>query len=100
MRLTTLRSSQGARVGALDEQADLIRLLEPGRTMLDVITGGDDVRAELDRMPAGADCVAVEDAVHGPLIAPPSVRDFLTYEVHLAALAGAVPEEWYAQPLF
>ncbi|MDQ7807346.1 cyclase family protein [Amycolatopsis sp. A133] len=39
-------------------------------------------------------------ALFAPLLEPPSVRDFLTYERYLAALAGSVPDEWYEQPLF
>ncbi|GAA3388953.1 fumarylacetoacetate hydrolase family protein [Cryptosporangium minutisporangium] len=91
MRLTTVLTAEGARVGVLD--GDVIRLAAPGPTLLDVIAEG--VEALRTR-----DAIGVEEAVFGPLLAPPSVRDFLTYEQHLAALAGAVPEEWYDQPLF
>jgi 2-keto-4-pentenoate hydratase/2-oxohepta-3-ene-1,7-dioic acid hydratase in catechol pathway len=96
MRLTTLRTDAGPRVGVLD--GDLVRLLEPGPTLLDVITDGD--LAEVGRRARTGRAVELAEAVFGPLLDPPSVRDFLTYEQHLAALAGSVPEEWYEQPLF
>ncbi len=97
MRLTTLSGPSGPRVGVLD--GDLIRLLEPGATLLDVIAGGEAL-SDVARRARSGDGVEVADASFGPLLAPPSVRDFLTYERHLAALAGAVPESWYEQPLF
>ncbi len=100
MRLTTLITGRGPRVGVLDSDEGVVRLLDDDRTMLDVIAGGEQAKAYLSRLPVDAEEVPVEQAVFGPLLVPPSVRDFLTYERHLAALAGAVPEEWYEQPLF
>jgi 2-keto-4-pentenoate hydratase/2-oxohepta-3-ene-1,7-dioic acid hydratase in catechol pathway len=98
MRLTTLLTADGARVGVLD--GDAIRLLPPGTTLLQVIDGGEEALADVARRARGGDAVAVEEALFGPLLDPPSVRDFLTYEQHLEELAGSVPEEWYEQPLF
>lgn len=99
MRLTTLLTAEGSRVGVLD--GDVIRLLAPGSTLRDVIEGGADALGDVERQArAGHEAVAVEEARFGPLLAPPSVRDFLTYEQHLAELAGSVPEQWYDQPLF
>ena len=98
MRLTTVLVAGTSRVGVLD--GDLIRLLEPGTTMLDVIAGGEEALAQVARLVQHGDAVGVEKATFGPLLAPPTVRDFLTYERHLAALAGSVPDEWYEQPLF
>ena len=98
MRLTTLIDATGSRVGVLD--GELIRLLDRGSTLRDVITGGEDALADVRRQVRSADAVPLAEAVFGPLLDPPAVRDFLTYEVHLAALAGSVPEEWYEQPLF
>lgn len=104
MRLTTLTTQHGRRVGI--DRGDHISLLVPGVTMLDVIAGGSDALADLAR--AGDDVVELEPgrqrtaggATFGPLLDPPSVRDFLTYEQHLAELAGSVPDEWYEKPLF
>ena len=98
MRLTTLRTGDGPRVGLLD--GNVIRLLDAGPTLLDVIRGGDEALADVATRVRSGDVVPVPDAAFGPLLEPPSVRDFLTYEAHLAELAGSVPEEWYEKPLF
>ncbi|MFW3168946.1 fumarylacetoacetate hydrolase family protein [Geodermatophilus sp. CPCC 206100] len=98
MRLTTLRTPAGRRVGVLD--GDVIRLLDAGPTLQDVIAGGEESLADVARRVRTGDAVEVGDAAFGPLLAPPSVRDFLTYEAHLAELAGSVPDEWYEKPLF
>ena len=98
MRLTTLLTAAGPRVGVLD--GDVIRLLDAGPRLLDVVAGGQEALDDVARRARSGDVVAVEEASFGPLLAPPSVRDFLTYEAHLAELAGSVPDEWYEKPLF
>ncbi|ONH28053.1 fumarylacetoacetate hydrolase family protein [Pseudofrankia asymbiotica] len=98
MRLTTLRTPAGPRVGVLD--GEVIRLLEPGLDLARVIEGGAEALGDVARRARACDAVPVEQASFGPLLTPPSVRDFLTYERHLAELAGAVPDEWYDEPLF
>ena len=98
MRLTTLLTAAGARVGVLDEE--VIRLLDAGPTLLDVIAAGEEGLADAARQARTGEVVAVGEASYGPLLEPPSVRDFLTYEAHLAELAGSVPDEWYEKPLF
>jgi 2-keto-4-pentenoate hydratase/2-oxohepta-3-ene-1,7-dioic acid hydratase in catechol pathway len=98
VRLTTLVVDGRPRVGVLD--GDVVRLLEPGPTLQDVIAGGAEALADVARRVRSGDAVDVDSAVFGPLLSPPSVRDFLTYEQHLAELAGSVPEEWYEKPLF
>ena len=104
MRLTTLSTASGSRVGVLDGTMTdgLIRLLEAGPTLLDVIRGGAEALADVARRAAGsADAVEVGQADFGALLDPPSVRDFLTYEAHLAELTGAPPPDaWYEMPLF
>jgi 2-keto-4-pentenoate hydratase/2-oxohepta-3-ene-1,7-dioic acid hydratase in catechol pathway len=104
VRLTTLRTPDGPRVGVLEGAMTdgVIRLLEPGPTLVDVIRGGDGALADAARRAArSADAVEVGQADFGPLLEPPSVRDFLTYEAHLAELTGAPPpDEWYEMPLF
>jgi 2-keto-4-pentenoate hydratase/2-oxohepta-3-ene-1,7-dioic acid hydratase in catechol pathway len=102
VRLTTLVVDGRPRVGALDGDAHdgVIRLLDPGPTLLDVIAGGAEALGDVARQARSGEAVPVTGASFGPLLDPPSVRDFLTYEQHLAELAGSVPEEWYAEPLF
>jgi 2-keto-4-pentenoate hydratase/2-oxohepta-3-ene-1,7-dioic acid hydratase in catechol pathway len=98
MRLTTLLDANGPRVGVLD--GDVIRLLEPGPTLLDVVQGGQEALDDVARRVRSGDAVPADEASFGPLLQPPTVRDFLTYEKHIDALAGGVPEEWYEEPLF
>ena len=104
MRLTTLATAEGPRVGVLDGGMTdgVIRLLEAGPTLLDLIRGGDEALADAGRRSArSGDVVEAASASFGPLLDPPSVRDFLTYEAHLAELTGAPPvDEWYEMPLF
>lgn len=89
-------------MGVLDGAMDdgVIRLLDSGPTLQDVVAGGAEALADVARRVRSGDAVPVPEASFGPLLAPTSVRDFLTYEAHLAELAGSVPEEWYEQPLF
>ena len=104
MRLTTLSTPDGPRVGVLDGAMTdgVIRLLDAGPTLLDVVRGGAEALADTARQAArSGDVVEVAGAEFGPLLDPPSVRDFLTYEAHLAELTGAPPpDEWYEMPLF
>jgi 2-keto-4-pentenoate hydratase/2-oxohepta-3-ene-1,7-dioic acid hydratase in catechol pathway len=93
MKLTTLIVDGVPRAGVRD--GDLVRLLDAGITLLDVIHD-----VELTRPDRGGSAVPIEEAVFGPLLQPPSIRDFLTYEKHIAVLAGAVPDVWYTQPFF
>ena len=100
MRLTTLLTADGPRVGIADGEGDdlVIKLLGAGPTLLDVVQGGAEALADVNRRVRTV--VPASEAVFGPLLSPPSVRDFLTYERHLAALAGEVPDSWYEEPLF
>ena len=104
MRLTTLSTADGPRVGVLDGSMTdgVVRLLEAGPTLLDVVRGGEDSLADAARQASrSGDAVEVGRAAFGPLLDPPSVRDFLTYEAHLAELTGAPPPDaWYEMPLF
>jgi 2-keto-4-pentenoate hydratase/2-oxohepta-3-ene-1,7-dioic acid hydratase in catechol pathway len=104
VRLTTLLTAGGPRVGVLDAStADgVIRLLDSGPTLLDVVRGGQEALADaVGRAARSGDAVEVGQASFRPLLDPPSVRDFLTYEAHLAELTGAPsPDEWYELPLF
>ena len=102
MRLTTLLTAEGTRVGVLDGETDdaVVRLLDVGLTLLDVVEGGPEALAEVSRRARAAPSVPLSAAVFAPLLSPPTIRDFLTFERHLAALAGTVPDSWYDEPLF
>ncbi|WP_200871678.1 hypothetical protein [Actinomadura welshii] len=98
MRLTTVIPPGGTRVGVLD--GDVVRLLDPGAALLDVVQGGQETLDDVARRVRSGDTVPVAEASFGPLPQPPTVRDFLTYEKHIDALAGGVPDEWYEELLF
>jgi 2-keto-4-pentenoate hydratase/2-oxohepta-3-ene-1,7-dioic acid hydratase in catechol pathway len=98
MQLTTLVVDGDPRAGVRD--GDVVRLLEPSVTLLDIITGGAEALADLARQAGRLPAVPLGEATFGPLLAPPSIRDFLTYERHIAVLAGEVPDAWYEQPFF
>jgi 2-keto-4-pentenoate hydratase/2-oxohepta-3-ene-1,7-dioic acid hydratase in catechol pathway len=102
VRLTTLLTAEGPRVGVLDGDPveGAVRLLDHGRTLLDVIAGGEEAPRDVARAARSGPAVPLQRSAFGPLLTPPSVRDFLTYEQHLAELAGSVPDEWYDKPLF
>jgi len=96
MRLTTLIVDGAPRAGVRD--GDLIRLLDEGTTLLDLVEHAD--LADVARRARAGRAVELEEARFGPLLAPPSIRDFLTFERHIAVLAGTVPDVWYTQPFF
>jgi 2-keto-4-pentenoate hydratase/2-oxohepta-3-ene-1,7-dioic acid hydratase in catechol pathway len=102
VRLTTLLTADGPRVGVLDGTMDdgVVRLLDAGPTLLDIIRGGEEALADVARQARGADAVELGVAAFGPLLEPPTVRDFSTFSQHLAKLAGALPDEWFEKPLF
>jgi 2-keto-4-pentenoate hydratase/2-oxohepta-3-ene-1,7-dioic acid hydratase in catechol pathway len=104
VRLTTLATADGPRIGVLDGTMTdgVVRLLDTGSTLLDVVRGGAEALADAAGQAArSADAVEVGQASFDRLLDPPSVRDFLTYEAHLAELTGAPPpDEWYEMPLF
>lgn len=98
MRLTTVRTADGPRTGVLD--GDVIRLLQSGVTLLDVIRGGPAGLDDARRAIRSGGAVTVGEAHFGPLLDPPSIRDFSVFEQHVRAMAGEVPDVWYTDPLF
>ncbi len=81
MRLTTLLTADGPRVGVLDGAMTdgVVRLLDSGPALLDVVRGGEEALADAVRQAArSGDAVEIGQASFGPLLDPPSVRDFLT----------------------
>jgi fumarylacetoacetate (FAA) hydrolase len=53
---------------------------------------------------SGASNAAVDVALRAPIQEPPSVRDFFSFEGHVAAgfrlRGGSIPEQWYQAPVF
>ncbi|MFG7940314.1 fumarylacetoacetate hydrolase family protein [Streptomyces cacaoi] len=108
MRFATYSHQHTVRTAVVDADGTLHPL--PGTTSLTaLVRSGDGLPALLD---AGA---AALDAAPGPHVSqvrllpplqPSSVRDFVTFEEHVAGVrrsvdgAHGVPEEWYAAPTF
>jgi fumarylacetoacetate (FAA) hydrolase len=95
MRLVTVRDRSGAvRVGEL--LGERVRVLRAASLQ--------DWLAEEGRDPAGEELDAHELQILAPVPVPPSVRDFYSFERHVAAgwrrRGGEIPEHWYAAPAF
>ncbi|MET9995008.1 fumarylacetoacetate hydrolase family protein [Streptomyces mutabilis] len=99
MKLTTLLTDDGPRVGVRD--GDSVRVLPTPETLLQVIEGGREALDDVARRVRDGAVLPLDEAVFGPLLQPPSIRDYLTYENHVTALmTGGVPEGWYTEPGF
>jgi fumarylacetoacetate (FAA) hydrolase len=97
LRLVTFLPAAGApRVGELRPDHTVVELEAP--TMIDWLAGE-------GRSPAGPSYALSDVRLLAPIPEPPSVRDFYTYEGHVAAGfrargAGQIPPAWYEQPVF
>ncbi|MEU0640846.1 fumarylacetoacetate hydrolase family protein [Streptomyces umbrinus] len=84
---------------------DRIHPFAHGIGLLELIQAGEsELRAAGDRALTGSGPLALGEIRLLPPLQPPTVRDFMTFEGHVAAVArgfgDTVPEEWYAQPAF
>jgi fumarylacetoacetate (FAA) hydrolase len=56
------------------------------------------------RQRSGPSNAVADVALRAPVLEPPSVRDFFSYEGHVAAAfrlrGGSIPEQWYQAPVF
>ncbi|GAB2960638.1 fumarylacetoacetate hydrolase family protein [Streptomyces pseudoechinosporeus] len=78
---------------------------EHGVGLLELIEAGDhDLRAAGTRALTRSRPLSLAEIRLLPPIQPPTVRDFMTFEGHVAGVAegygDTVPEEWYARPAF
>jgi 2-keto-4-pentenoate hydratase/2-oxohepta-3-ene-1,7-dioic acid hydratase in catechol pathway len=80
------------RAGVVD--GDTFRPFPDGSTVLDLLRAG-----TLHDTPTGAPEPLAGLRLLPPLEAP-TVRDFVTFEQHVAAMAGTVPDAWYDAPTF
>ena len=81
----------------------LIHGCPPGAGLLDLLADPGQLRAVGERAIAHpAEIVHPTDvAVDAPVPVPPSVRDFLAFEQHLATVSGRDPDpDWYRLPIF
>ncbi|GAA4742465.1 fumarylacetoacetate hydrolase family protein [Nocardioides endophyticus] len=108
MRFVSFRSgADEARLGVLEESR--IHVLHPGSTLLGLL-GDDGERLHEAGAAALRDPYDVLDLDETRLLpavpAPPTVRDFMTFERHVEGTAklagpdGRVPAEWYEFPTF
>ncbi len=93
------------RVGLVVE--DQIYGLPAPRTLLNLLRGGADAMADAAREATDhpAEVVPVaEVTLCAPVPRPPSIRDFMAFEQHVATSMGALGKSvspvWYAQPVF
>jgi len=97
LRLVTFLPATGAaRVGELRPDHTVVELHAP--TMIDWLAGE-------GRSPAGPTYALADVRLLAPIPEPPSVRDFYTYEAHVAAGfrsrgASQIPPAWYEHPVF
>jgi fumarylacetoacetate (FAA) hydrolase len=99
MRLVTFHDRTGSeRVGRLDGEGEDARVIElTARSMLNWLRGE-------GHAPAGRDHALRDVVVLAPVPLPPSVRDFYSYEGHVATgwrrRGGEIPAAWYEAPVF
>lgn len=80
-----------------------IHACQPGLTLLDVLGDPEMLRATAEAAvsePADVVPTATVELL-APIPAPPSVRDFLSFERHLRTVSGRSPDpDWYRLPIF
>ena len=96
MRLVTfLSGSGGERVGELRPDDSVLELLAPSMVQWLAGTG---------RSPAGPEHALADVRLLAPIPRPPSVRDFYSYEGHVAAgfkrRSSKIPDAWFQAPTF
>ncbi|WP_217567221.1 fumarylacetoacetate hydrolase family protein [Streptomyces sp. GbtcB7] len=84
---------------------DGVHPFDVGVGLLGLIEAGEsELRAVGARALTGAPRLALAEVRLLPPLQPPTVRDFMTFEGHVAGIAvgygDTVPEEWYAKPAF
>jgi 2-keto-4-pentenoate hydratase/2-oxohepta-3-ene-1,7-dioic acid hydratase in catechol pathway len=99
--------ADGERVAVLKDEK--LHALEPGVTLIDLL-GDDGERLDAAGRRALSDPRHVrtitEVTLRAPIPHPPTVRDFVTFEQHVAGvvkltgLGAAVPPQWYQAPAF
>lgn len=97
-----LRPDGAARTGVIGADG-LIRACPPGTALLDLLADPQRLREAGERALAGPSDVVDPAAVTltAPVPVPPSVRDFMAFEEHVATVSGAAPDpDWYRLPAF
>ena len=100
MRIARIVADGGPRLAAVTDGCAV--LLPDGTTLVDVL--GMEA-AQRDALPAGAESVELADTLEAPLV-PATLRDFMTFEQHLAGAirwvnpGGSISPRWYEAPCF
>nr|WP_307874194.1 fumarylacetoacetate hydrolase family protein [Frankia sp. AgB1.8] len=101
----TYVEADGDRVGVLADGQ--VHALPSGVTLLDLLRAEDGLREAGERALASPSAVRPYSdlRLRAPLPAPPTVRDFMTFERHLEGVLllggdATVPERWYEAPAF
>ncbi len=107
MRFMTFSDNGTERLGIAAD--DKLYALPNGSTLLGLLREGGEAlrRAGEDALKKRDEARSPEDlVVLAPIPTPPTVRDYMTFEQHvegvirLADPGAAVPEQWYAAPIF
>lgn len=106
MRWVTFSSDGGddEAVGVLD--GDRVALVSRRQSLLDMLRGSPEAWAQAGRKAlADGPFIPLSDvSLRAPIPVPPSMRDFMGFEQHVAASAkergGEVAKEWYQVPAF
>ncbi|MEU8825214.1 fumarylacetoacetate hydrolase family protein [Streptomyces sp. NPDC048636] len=106
MRFVTYAAAEGDRAGVLEE--DQVYALAPGRRLIDLLDHPDTLREAGERALNDAHEIQPLASVtlRSPIPAPPTVRDFMTFERHiegvlqLADKKAKLAEQWYKAPAF
>lgn len=107
MRFVTYADSSGERAGVVDG-GDVIHALAPGVRLIDLLGDPEQLRD------VGQNALQQTHAVHAmtdvrlrsPIPHPPTVRDFMTFEQHVAGATrlrgphAQIPDQWYVAPAF
>ncbi|MCX4885684.1 fumarylacetoacetate hydrolase family protein [Streptomyces sp. NBC_00847] len=103
MKYATFRHDRQQHSGVVID--DQVHPFEPGVVLLDLIEAGEsELRAAGARALTRSRPFSLATVRLLPPLQPPTVRDFMTFEGHVAGVAqgygDTVPEEWYTQPAF
>lgn len=105
MRIATVFADQCNRVALVDDNS--VSLLPGDRTIVEVLNATHEERVSLlDTAEAFSTQAGFGDVDFRPPLIPTTLRDFMTFEQHLAGAirwvnpGAAIAEEWYAAPCF
>jgi 2-keto-4-pentenoate hydratase/2-oxohepta-3-ene-1,7-dioic acid hydratase in catechol pathway len=87
-----------ARAGVVSDAG--IHPLPPNEGVLDLVRAGLPAALAAGRRALGKPAVPLDAVRLLPPLAPPTIRDFVAFEEHVAGIAGEVVPEWYQAPTF